>query len=221
MIARPPPAVPLLALTGFLALLGLVLGDWAPLVRVDTALSEGFRAFGATRPGLIDGLRLATEVAATIPYVSAGVAAYLLLRRGGQRQPALFCAVLTPLVPALWLLMHQLLHRPRPRDGFILVTTNGFPSGHATMATAAALAAVLLLWPRLARIARVVSVGLAAAFAVFIGLTRVALLAHWPTDVLGGWLLALAVVSGLARLVGTGTGSAPPSRPDPPTSPDR
>ena len=42
-------------------------------------------------------------------------------------------------------------------------------------------------------------VALAAGFALFVGLTRLVLLAHWPADVLGGWLLALAVVPLLAR----------------------
>jgi undecaprenyl-diphosphatase len=70
------------------------------------------------------------------------------------------------------------------------------------MATAAALMIVLVLWPRLARGPRAVAVVLAAGFAVFIGVTRVALLAHWPADVLGGWLLGLAVVPLAAHAVG-------------------
>jgi len=99
----------------------------------------------------------------------------------------------------LWSLGHWLLHRPRPADGFVTVASNGFPSGHASNAAAAALLVVLLLWPRQTRLGRVVTVVLAAGFAVVIGLTRLMLLAHWPADVLGGWLLALVVVPVAAR----------------------
>jgi undecaprenyl-diphosphatase len=54
-------------------------------------------------------------------------------------------------------------------------------------------------------------------FALGIGLTRLILLAHWPSQVLGGWLLALAVVPPLARWARAGrTGSAdrPPADAD-------
>ncbi|MFK3981891.1 phosphatase PAP2 family protein [Micromonospora sp. NPDC050397] len=194
MIARPPVVVPLLALIGFLGLFALVLGGWAPLDGFDLAVSDAFRAYGEQRSGLVAVVRLATDVAATVPYLVAGavVSAGLLAR--GERRLAACCAVVTVLVPVLWSLMHLWVHHPRPQDGFVVVHSNGFPSGHTSNATAAALLAVLLLWPRLARAGRVVAVCLAAVFAVAIGVTRLALLAHWPADVLGGWLLGLAVV---------------------------
>lgn len=200
MIARPPPAVPLLALAAFLALLGLVVGDWAPLDRFDAAVSGAFRAYGETRSGFVAVLRVATDVAATVPFLTAGLAVSVLLAARRDHRRFAFCAIVTTAVPGLWSLMHYLLYAPRPRGGFVVVDSNGFPSGHTSNAAAAALAAVLLLWPRATRPVRVVAVVLAAAFAIFIGATRVALLAHWPADVLGGWLLALAVVPLAARL---------------------
>jgi len=203
VIARPPLAVPLVALTGFLILLGLEIAGWAPLDRVDTAISEAFRSYGETRPGLVSGLRLATDVAATLPFVTGGLAASVLLLHRGERRSATFCVAVTVLVPMLWGVMHWLLHHPRPQDGFVVVHSNGFPSGHTTMGTAGALMALFLLWPRLGSAGRVVGALSAAGFATFIGATRVALLAHWPVDVLGGWLLALTVVP-LAAYAATG-----------------
>ncbi|MEU4567017.1 phosphatase PAP2 family protein [Micromonospora sp. NPDC023956] len=194
MIARPPLLLPLLALTALLVLAVPVLTDWAPLDRADRALSEAFRGYGDHRPGLVSALRILTDVAATVPFLVAGAVAALALLVRGRRAAAAFCAVVTVAVPVLWGLAHWLLHNPRPLDGFVTVTSNGFPSGHTSNAAAAALVVVLLAWPRLARTGRLVVVTAATAFAVFVGLTRVALLAHWPTDVLGGWLLALTVV---------------------------
>jgi undecaprenyl-diphosphatase len=112
--------------------------------------------------------------------------------------------------------MHAALYRPRPLDGFVVIDSNGFPSGHTSHAGATAVAAVLLLWPRLCRAGRAAVVALAAAFAVAVALTRVALLAHWPTDVLGGLLLALAVVPLLATAFTPRGGGPGPGRGSPP-----
>lgn len=210
MIARPPLALPLVALVGFLTLLGLTIGRWAPLDRVDSAISETLRRYGDARPALVAALRVATDVAATVPFVVAGIAVTLLFLAQAARPRAAFCAAVTVAVPLLWSLMHWLLHHPRPQHGFVAIASNGFPSGHTSNAGAAALVAVLLVWPRLARAGRVVAVVLAAAFAGFVGFTRVALLAHWPADVLGGWLLALTVVplAALAVTAPTRNGAA-------------
>jgi len=201
MIARPPLVVPLAALAAFLALAILVAGEWAPLDRLDVTLSEDLRRFGTDHPSFVDTIRVATDIAATVPFVVAGVfaTAGLLLRR--HRREAYLCAWVTVLVPVLWGAMHWTLHRPRPADGFVFVDSNGFPSGHTSNAASAALVAVLLLWPHLARRGRALVVAAGAALALFVGATRVMLLAHWPTDVLGGWLLALTVVPMTARVV--------------------
>jgi len=199
MPARPPLAVPLLCLCGFVALLALVLGQWPPLDRFDAEVSQAFRAYGGARPGLITVLRVATDVAATLPFLFAGVVATVLLAVRRDRRAAAFCAAVTAFVPSLWSLMHWLLLAPRPADAFVVIRSNGFPSGHTTNATAAGLVAVLVLWPRVGRAGRPLTVLAAVAVSVFVGVTRVALLAHWPADVLGGWLLACGVVPLLAR----------------------
>ncbi|BCB84140.1 phosphatase PAP2 family protein [Phytohabitans suffuscus] len=188
-----------MALVGFLALTALVLGDWAPIERIDVTVSDGLRGYGTDHQRLVDVLRVATDIGATLPFVAAGVVVTvaLLLRR--HRREAYLCAAVTVLIPVLWGIMHAVLHRPRPPDGFVFVDSNGFPSGHTSHAASAALVAVLLLWPHLARRGRALVVAGAVALAVFVGGTRMLLLAHWPTDVLGGWLLALTVVPLAAR----------------------
>lgn len=189
----------MLALVGFAVLLGVTIGDWPPLERFDAAVSSYCREYGEQHPGLVSLLRVGTDLAATGSYLFAGLAATVGLAAQGQRRVAGCFALVTVTVPVLWSLGHWLLHRPRPADGFVTVASNGFPSGHASNAAAAALLVVLLLWPRQTRLGRVVTVVLAAGFAVVIGLTRLMLLAHWPADVLGGWLLALVVVPVAAR----------------------
>ena len=80
-------------------------------------------------------------------------------------------------------------------------------AGTASAAAAAALILVRVCWPLLPRRwSRVLLGGFAGAWAVVVGLSRVALIVHRPTDVVGAWLFVLVVVraSGLLvdRLVG-------------------
>ena len=69
-----------------------------------------------------------------------------------------------------------------------------FPSGHAmgSMAVAASLAYVA--WPTRWR-ARALAAG--SAFVLAVGVSVVVFGAHYPTDVLAGWCLALAIVTAL------------------------
>ncbi|MCW6010046.1 phosphatase PAP2 family protein [Micromonospora sp. CPCC 205371] len=210
MIARPPLAVSLAALAGFVVLMALVVTDWAPIERLDLAVSGDFRSYGASNPDMISFVRTATDVAATLPFVAYGCAAVLYFAVTRQRAALVFCALVTAAIPLLWGIMHWALHRPRPLDGFVFVDSNGFPSGHTSHAAAVGLAAALLLWHRVGRLGRTVAVSAAVLFALLVGATRIALLAHWPTDVLGAYLLTLAVVPLLAR-------TAP--RPHAPTAP--
>jgi undecaprenyl-diphosphatase len=204
--------VPVVAGAGFVLLAVLTVGAWPPLDAVDTAISEALRAWGAGRPGLISVVRVATDVATTIPYLTAGLLAATTLWVRGRRPAARFTAAVAVAVPVLWSLMHLLLVHTRPVDGFVTVASNGFPSGHTSNAAAAALVVVILVRPR-TRSGRVVLVTVALVSALLIGVSRLILLAHWPSDVLGGWLLVLAVVPALAAV------TMPP--PDPSTGVDK
>jgi membrane-associated phospholipid phosphatase len=101
-----------------------------------------------------------------------------------------------------------LVGRARPEG-----TSFGFPSGHST-AAAAFFGAVIYLsaaWPARRRAwARAVAV----VGIVLVGLARVALRAHWPSDVVAGVALGLALAS-LAMLVS----AIPPEPGDDTTTP--
>ncbi|MCA2218483.1 phosphatase PAP2 family protein [Jidongwangia harbinensis] len=195
------PRWPAAAAIAFLVLAVPALGGWAPLSTADETVSGWFREFGRPQPGLIDAVRIGTDLAATVPYLVAGAAVTVLFAVRRRIGEAWLCGGVTVVVPVLWSLMHLWLLHPRPEDAFVVVTSNGFPSGHSSNAAAAAWVAVLLLWPRLGGRARTALVAAAVGFALVIGLTRMVLLAHYPSQVLGGWLLASAVVPALALAV--------------------
>jgi undecaprenyl-diphosphatase len=79
-----------------------------------------------------------------------------------------------------------------------------YPSGHTAFLTALAVAVALLVTGRLG-LGRAAGMSLVSAAALaagaVMGWAQVALGAHYPTDVLGGWCTALAVVPVAALLV--------------------
>lgn len=90
----------------------------------------------------------------------------------------------------------------RPRPDLIAheayVHTASFPSGHAVMAAATYLTlGALLAQVQARRRQKAFLMGLALTLAVLVGLSRVYLGVHWPTDVLAGW----TVGAGWAALV--------------------
>ena len=86
-----------------------------------------------------------------------------------------------------------LLGRERPDIALHPVETHSFsfPSGHAANTMTVFVALALFALPRRHR---AWSVPLAIGLAAVVGLTRPWLGVHWPSDVLGGWMLAALVI---------------------------
>jgi undecaprenyl-diphosphatase len=97
----------------------------------------------------------------------------------------------------------DLVARPRP-PGVHLVDATGysFPSGHSLNSAATYGLVAVVAWrsaaPLLAR-RLAVAVGLIVPFLV--GLSRIALGVHYPSDVLGGWLAGIAFVAAGATTI--------------------
>jgi membrane-associated phospholipid phosphatase len=70
--------------------------------------------------------------------------------------------------------------------------SRSFPSGHATSSMAVVAAAATLAWPTRRRWPAIAA---GAGFVFLVGLSRVAIGVHYPSDILGGWALSLACVA--------------------------
>jgi membrane-associated phospholipid phosphatase len=91
----------------------------------------------------------------------------------------------------------QLIGRPRPDRSLGLVTENGFsfPSGHTLTATVlAGLLAYLLVRVVRSYVARLLILLAAITAVLLVGLSRVYLGVHYPSDVLGSFALGLFIL---------------------------
>lgn len=125
---------------------------------------------------------------------AAGVAVAALAASARRREAAfLLIAMIAELL--LNLALKNAFARARPPAAQALVHAGGyaFPSGHAMASATFALALAVIAWPTRWRVPAAL---LAAAFALLMGASRIYLGVHWLTDVLAGWAMAVAVVSG-------------------------
>ncbi len=187
------------ALTGGALLAGIVLAVFAaghgPLPG-DLSASRTVQDWPLPGQTFSDVLRFisATEVVVAIGAVLA-VVAFL----AGRRRPALAFAAGLALMVLLQFLVKEFVDRPRPTTDLVDLragyTSPSFPSGHTMSPTFlyGFLAAAALASP-LPGSARIVATSLVVAFLAFGGLANVWLGVHWSSDVLGGYLWALAVL---------------------------
>jgi membrane-associated phospholipid phosphatase len=119
--------------------------------------------------------------------LAAGAVEWLLIRR--RYRHAVLVTVTTVGAAVLVPLLKHLVGRARPpaADRLAVETSLSYPSGHS-LGSAAVLGAlaVVVTARRLYRVLAVVAAGL---LVMAIGVSRVYLGVHWPTDVLAGWLV--------------------------------
>jgi undecaprenyl-diphosphatase len=153
--------------------------------------------------GLVPAAQVVTDVGGTRIALGIAVAAAALMAwRGARRQALLLLFLLASqrlLVEGLKMLFDRA--RPDPHGHLVAVHSMAFPSGHAANAMSLALGLALLAPVRPER--RPLLVGLALVFPLLIGLTRLVLGVHWPSDVAGGWALGALWTLLLVRLFGT------------------
>jgi membrane-associated phospholipid phosphatase len=181
-------SLPLLA--AFACLVGLVVaGAFALAVPAaherDAAMLHGF--LGLDRPSVHRAIWFVAHLCDTLPYACAGLLciAVALARRRGWR--ALAVAGLLAVTGVTTQALKQALAQPRIEHWLPeQVATNSWPSGHSTAAMTLALCAILVAPPAL----RAVTAMLGGAFAVGVAYAVLVLGWHYPSDVLGGFLVA-------------------------------
>lgn len=154
----------------------------------------------ALRSGWLDGvMERVTWLGSLMLLLPLTVVAALLLRRDRRRREAGFLVLALLGSSALSHVFKLWVARPRPDLFPTWLDMPGdwsFPSAHAMQATAAALAWVLVV--RHARASWAILLGLAV---LLVGLSRVYLQVHFPSDVVAGILAALLWVAGLHALL--------------------
>jgi undecaprenyl-diphosphatase len=171
--------------------------DFAVFAGFDTAIMAAVRSVSS--PALTNTMWLATVSGDARVMTTLTVLAVGLLWAWGRRRPAVVLAVLMAADPLVASVLKSVFDRARPSVAGMIIglpSDAGFPSGHAMASFVfyGWLALVALssgLSPRRKAVA-----GVGALTAVLlVGVSRVFVGVHWPSDVLAGWAFASVLVA--------------------------
>jgi membrane-associated phospholipid phosphatase len=140
-----------------------------------------------------------TRAGSAFALVPFNVLVFLYLLRRRDRMQAVFWVLAVGGAALLNGLAKHVFARTRPElwVSALPETTFSFPSGHAMQSMAVAAGLVVLAWHSRWRWP-VALIG--ACFVFLVGLSRVYLGVHFPSDILAGWAASLAWVVGLSVL---------------------
>ena len=159
------------------------------VVSGDDAALTATHGYGVEHPAWVGTWNVICSVFSPVAFrlVALGVIVWAVVR--GRRRLAVYLAVAVEVPGLLTELFKRVSDRPRPDTALVWASSSSFPSGHALGTTAAVLALLALALPLVAGGRRPLLIAVGVAVVLAVGVGRVILNVHHPSDVVAGWAL--------------------------------
>jgi undecaprenyl-diphosphatase len=180
--------------------------QWNWLTTVDSSLLAATHRYDVLHPGWVTWWNVFCTVLGPTVFrlVTLVVIVVSLVRR--NIRVAMFLVISVELAGLITEIAKYAANRPRPATALVLAPSTSLPSGHALGVMVGVLALLTVVLPVVGRPLRVWLVALGAVVVLLIGVGRVVLNVHHPSDVIAGWALGYAYFVACLLMV-------PPSRP--------
>jgi membrane-associated phospholipid phosphatase len=180
--------------------------NWNWLTTVDSSWLDIGHRYAVAHPGWVTAWNVFCTVLGPTVFrlVTLIVIIFSLTRR--NLRVAFFLVISVELSGIITEIAKYAANRPRPATALVSAPSTSFPSGHALGVMVGVLALLTVVLPVVRRPLGVWLIALGAAIVVTIGVGRVVLNVHHPSDVVAGWALGYAYFVACLLMV-------PPSRP--------
>ncbi|WP_442930637.1 phosphatase PAP2 family protein [Mycolicibacterium sp. 050232] len=166
--------------------------QWSWLDDVDAAGLAGPYRYGAAHPAWVTAWDVFCGVLGPFAFRLLALVMIVVALMRRQRRIAMFLVLTVELSAVTTELAKSLVNRPRPDTALVHALSTSFPSGHALGVMVSVLALSTLAWPGIRPGLRAWWVAAGALVVVAIGVGRVVLNVHHPSDVIAGWALGYA-----------------------------
>jgi membrane-associated phospholipid phosphatase len=179
--------------------------NWNWLTSIDAYWLDVAHRYGVAHPGWV----MAWDVFCTVlgptvfRLVALIVIVFALVRR--NLRVAVFLVISVELAGIITEIAKYAANRPRPATALVSALSTSFPSGHALGVMVGVLALLTVVLPLVRRPLRAWLIAIGAVIVILIGIGRVVLNVHHPSDVIAGWAFGYAYFVACLLLI-------PPSR---------
>jgi len=180
--------------------------SWNWLAAIDSSLLKAGHRNAVDHPGWTTAWNAFCTVLGPTAFrlLTLIVIVFALVRR--NLRVAMFLVISVELAGIITEIAKYAASRPRPSTALVTAPSSSFPSGHALGVMVAVLALLTVVLPVVHRPLRPWLVGLGALVVIAVGVGRVALNVHYPSDVIAGWAFGYAYFVACVLMV-------PPLRP--------
>ena len=180
--------------------------QWNWLLAIDSSWLDTMHRYGIAHPGWVTAWNVFCTVLGPTVFrlLALVVIIYSLVRQ--NLRVAFLLVISVELSGLITEIAKYAANRPRPATALVSASSTAFPSGHALGVMVGVLALLTVVLPVIRRQLRVWLVALGAVTVIAIGIGRVVLNVHHPSDVIAGWALGYAYFVACLLMI-------PPSRP--------
>ncbi|MBV5246583.1 phosphatase PAP2 family protein [Mycolicibacterium sp. PAM1] len=175
--------------------------DWGWLTRADDAALDAAHRVGESHSGWVTAWDVFCTVLGPGAFRLAVLVLIVLALLRRRIRLAVFLVVTVELSGLVTEIAKHLAGRARPDTAFVDAWGLSFPSGHALGVLVAVAALLSVAVPAVAPSRRAWLIALGVVIVVTVGVGRVILNVHHPSDVLAGWALGYAYFLVCLRLV--------------------